>query len=372
MPVLIVVDSLELGGSQRIAVTLAGELRDRGHAVALLTLNSPANDHFDVPEGVTRKVLNIYRSPPGPFGRFAAAFHRWRAIRRVVLEHMPTTVIAFGDLVAIRVFLSSPGTRHHLVANERTDPRHRRLSMKWAILRLITYRYSRYLVVQTSSVEAWAKSAVRQEGIRVIPNPVRLVPRYSARPERLARRPTLIGVGRLSHEKGFDLLLSAFAQSDLHCSGWQLVILGDGPQRALLELIAARLGISDSVVLPGAVKNPEAWLQHSEIFVLSSRYEGFPNALLDAIACEIPVIAFSCPSGPAEIIAHERTGLLVPPTDVAGLAEAIVRLAGDECLRQRIVSAATREVADRLNPDRICRHWEDLIADLVPKLPTVE
>jgi glycosyltransferase involved in cell wall biosynthesis len=183
----------------------------------------------------------------------------------------------------------------------------------------------------------------------------------SPRPDTLERRNTAVAVGRLGREKGFDLLLEAYARSGLPKAGWQLVILGDGPERDMLQRRIEQLGLQGSVLMPGVVKNPEQWLQHAELFVLSSRFEGFPNALLEAMQCGLPVAAFDCPSGPGEIVRHEQTGLLVPAGDVDALAAAITRLANDADLRQRLGSAAAIDVASRFSLQQIASMWEALL-----------
>jgi len=162
-------------------------------------------------------------------------------------------------------------------------------------------------------------------------------------------------------EKGFDMLLPAFAETGLASSGWQLVILGDGQERAALEAQAEALGLRHAVVMPGVVADPQQWLLHADIFALSSRFEGFPNALLEAMSCGLPVAAFDCPSGPGEIVRHEETGLLVPPGDAKALAAVITRLANDTDLRRRLGNAAASDVAARYSPERIVSLWEELL-----------
>jgi glycosyltransferase involved in cell wall biosynthesis len=176
--------------------------------------------------------------------------------------------------------------------------------------------------------------------------------------------PTIVAMGRLSDEKGFDLLLDAFAQSKLAGDGWSLVVLGEGPKRSALSEQAARLGLSAHVSLPGRTREPQAWLRHADIFTLSSRYEGFPNVLIEAMQCGAASIAFACDSGPSTIISDGVDGLLVANQDVPALARALRRLADDTPLRSRLGQAAT-SVVERFSREAVYGQWRQLCEDVV-------
>jgi glycosyltransferase involved in cell wall biosynthesis len=167
-------------------------------------------------------------------------------------------------------------------------------------------------------------------------------------------------MGRLEPQKGFDLLIRAYASVADSRPDWDLTILGEGGERRALEGLVARLGLSTRISLPG--RDPEALgaLRRSDLFVLSSRYEGFPNALLEAMACGVPVISFDCPSGPADIVSDGVDGRLVPAEDVDGLAAAIVELTGSEPLRLAF-GAKGAEAAARYSVDRLARRWEEVL-----------
>ena len=170
-------------------------------------------------------------------------------------------------------------------------------------------------------------------------------------------------MGRLERQKGFDLLLEAYAQiADRH-PGWQLKILGDGSLREQLAEQVRSLELEQSVELCGWVESPETWINKSELFVLSSRYEGFPNALLEAMAAGVPAVSFACESGPAEIIRHEVDGLLVPANDVKQLGQAIDRMLSRR--EERIAfGQRARDVTKRFSCERFFQQWE---AILTPK-----
>jgi len=136
--------------------------------------------------------------------------------------------------------------------------------------------------------------------------------------------PVILGVGRHYPQKGFDTLLRAFARVRQETPA-RLVILGEGPERPNLERLASELGVAADVDMPGFDPNPFRYMKRAGVFVLSSRYEGLPNVLIQAMACGCPVVSTDCPNGPAEILDGGRYGALVPVDDVEAMARAIVR-----------------------------------------------
>jgi glycosyltransferase involved in cell wall biosynthesis len=158
--------------------------------------------------------------------------------------------------------------------------------------------------------------------------------------------------------------LSAFAQCVRDFPDWNLTILGEGAQRSALEVQIAQLRLSGRVSLPGAVNPPFGILWQADLFVCSSRYEGFGMALAEAMACSLPVVSFACPSGPQDIVRHEIDGLLVPAEDVDGLAVAMRRLMADSALRKQFAQRAP-EVVARFSYDRVMGQWGDFIEEIM-------
>jgi glycosyltransferase involved in cell wall biosynthesis len=174
----------------------------------------------------------------------------------------------------------------------------------------------------------------------------------------------IVAMGRLDHQKGFDILLDAFSRVRDRCPEWRLHIFGEGPLRTELEELVDKLGLTASVRLPGWTQDPFSEFKHGDLFVLSSRFEGFPNVLCEAMACGMPVIATDCPRGPREIVRPGVDGLLVPPEDVHALALAMHRLMCDEVERRRLASRAA-EVASRFAPDKVMGLWEELLSTVI-------
>jgi len=181
----------------------------------------------------------------------------------------------------------------------------------------------------------------------------------------------ILSVGRLGIEKGHDLLIRAFAAAEGAQKGWDMTILGEGNERLNLERLISGLGLTASVHLPGIVKEPAEWMQKTSLFVLTSRYEGFPNALLEAMACGCAVIATDCPSAPAEIINNDINGLLVPAEDVTALSNAMQKIIDDESLRQRLGVQALK-VKTTFSQETIMAKWDALIENISKKGETTD
>lgn len=358
----LVISSLTAGGAERVLTLLADGWRARGHAVTILVFSGPdVEPFFRLPEGVTERRLDLLGRSSGPVEAVTANVRRLRILRAAIRESEPDAVIAFLHRTSVLTVAASLGLRIPVIVAERTDPHAGDLSYAWALLRGIVYPFAVRIVVQTKAARAAFPRWLRGR-IIAIPNPIS-PGAIGARPFE-GRQTTVVALGRLGHEKGFDLLIEAFAKVAAAHPGWRLIILGEGSERRALEDLRDRCRVADRVDLPGTTTRPFDELGVAGIFVLPSRVEGFPNALIEAMAGGAPSISTDCRSGPAEIVHDGVDGLLVPTEDVAAMAAALDRLMGDPTLRRALGARAT-EVSSRLDPGIIGARWDDLIATAV-------
>lgn len=357
-PLVLVCASLDAGGAERVIATMANHWAARERRVVLVTLAPATRDRYPLLPQVERIGLDLQRPSLGLFTKVIANLARLWALRRHILGLRPAVVISFVDQMNVSVLAATKWSGVPVVVSERIDPRHHDVPRVWRALRTLLYPGASAVVVQTSAVAAWMTSFVAKERVHTVANPLRALPPPDETP---APGKTILAMGRLHHQKGFDLLLRAFHASGLAATDWRLCILGDGPDRESLRHLASDLGIADRLDLPGIVADPENRMRLGAIFVLSSRYEGFPNALLEALAMGMAVIATDCPSGPAEIVQHGKNGLLIRSGSIDELAAALRELASDEARRQRFGRAAL-DVRRRYDVNAVMAEWDRLVA----------
>jgi len=259
---------------------------------------------------------------------------------------------------------STIGFEIPVIVSEHTAPRGT-LSVPWRILRALAYRRATFVVMLTAGALAELPSALRQRG-RVIPNPLPSAFATAAATttdEQVGSAgQTIMGLGRLTPEKGFDLLIEAFARIADSWPTARLEIWGEGDERDRLERIRASHDLVERVALPGETRSPERVLPSATVFVLSSRLEGLPMALLEAMALGRAVVACDCDHGPRDIVRHGIDGLLVPSEDVTALADAIEELLRDDERRASLARRAV-EVRDRFALGAISEQWDTLFRE---------
>lgn len=362
MRIALVIWSLARGGSERVLVHLAQQLRARHYRVTVITLSAGEDDGYLVPGGVDRVRLGVVRRSRSFIAAVVNNLGRLRALRRALCD--ADIAISFGTETNVLVLLAVLGRGLPVVVSERCEPSIVPSAARWRWARRLLYPLAAQVVVQTEHAAGffrWLRS------VAIIPNPATVPRGAGADPEvTTPPRPYVVAMGRLVPQKGFDLLLTAFARIVARHRTWSLVILGEGPERAALQSLRGRLGLDGRVLLPGAVRDPAQILQGSDLFVLSSRFEGFPNALCEAMACGIAVVSTDCPSGPRDIVRDGVDGLLVRNGDVASLAAAMDRLMAHERLRRRMAARAV-EVAERFSLEKVMARWEDVMEQALEK-----
>ncbi|GGO61405.1 glycosyltransferase family 4 protein [Nonomuraea cavernae] len=373
-----------LGGTIRTVFNQAGAMAELGHQVEIVSVirrrNAPQfgldsrvkivtlvdQRERILADSLGRKVWRRLRGKMVPWGEFAAEYFTER-VEKAVIDYV--SGLDDGILVTTRPALNLISARRTPKGVIRVAQDHMNLAAyPEPVRKEIARYYGRFdaVVVLTKTNQREYRALLPRTPVVRIPNAVHL----SHEPSRQTD-PIVVTAGRLVRQKGYDLLIPAFARAAERHPGWQLRIFGSGPKKDHLASLIEEHEMGDRIRLMGRTDRLDKELANASIYALSSRFEGLPMVMIEAMGQGLPVAAFDCPTGPADVLTPEVDGLLVPPEDVDGLAAALDRLMGDRELRLRI-GAAAAQTALNYAPDVIMPLWEDLFSELLSREPIID
>lgn len=353
-------DNYPAGGVQRSATVIRQYLSGVGHEVEHRCLRPhPIESH----QREVQPVLNW------PTDRSMSLLQWWRlvrALRHAVATGEPDVCIGMDWTPTIFLAFATLGVRQRLIGSERSYPGGYHLAPVWRALRSLALARLDKLVCQTQRTADWYAhhKGLPSSRITVIPNsfpsPASLDAQPPATLANLDDCEVIACIGRMAPEKGHADALAIFARVAEFRPKARLLLVGDGPLRRQLEQEVRHSELAGRVVFHRSISPLDALWPIVDLFLLSSRYEGMPNTLGEAMACGIACVAFDCPTGPAEMIRNGIDGYLVPPGDIEAAAERCLRLLADKALRRQIGHTA-RELPTRFAPDCIGRLWAELV-----------
>lgn len=359
--ILIYIPSLRGGGAERVAVDLARRWVYDGHEIILVTQSDASTDAYPLDSRVQRVCLNTFEKA-GFWGHITQISR----LRREIKRYRPDIVVSFLTSASVFSIIAGIGLHCQVIATEHAYPPFQKLSGVWRRLRKLLYPKAAQVVTLTQATADYLQKEIPKAKFTVIPNAVHW-PIDEHEPviqmPKMKGRKWLLAVGRLQPVKGFDLLIESFSKFADAYPDWDLLILGEGPERDNLACQIEQVGLQQRVLLVGRVGNMQWWYGKGDMFILSSRSEGLSNSLQEAMSCGLPCVAFDCDVGPRELIRHGIDGCLVQPAgSVEALTEGIVSLINDP---ERINNYSKRAVdmRDRYSMRRISGMWNELFQE---------
>lgn len=343
------------GGTKRVTTLIANALAQKDFQVPILSLADGKQPFFELVPSI--KTYSLYPEKISFKKNFFGAI--WR-IRKFVTQHQIDTLVVVDSISCIFTVpaLFGLNIKHicweHFNFKNNNGVKYRNIGRKWAA------KYCDYVVTLTQrDKELWEKGLKKINAkITAISNPVTYedienIPSLEYK--------TILTVGRLTHVKGFDLLITAWARVAQQVPDWKIVIVGSGEDELMLKQMAKDFEVDDSIIFAGQQKNMDTFYRQASFFCMTSRFEGLPMVLLEAQSYGLPIVAFDCDTGPAEIIDHNISGLLVAPENINGLANSLLGLIKLSNIQYEKMSSNAVENSIRYSVNPILKQWLSII-----------
>lgn len=357
--IIFVIPSLQSGGAERVLTTLSNALIEHFNIIIIVLYNEPifykldyrikviyCHDFYNAEQSLLQSINNHYKCI--------------RLICNIIKNNNVDVLIGFMTTANIYAIIAGKLTGIKIIISERVHPKFSDVSRYWFILRRFIYSYTDYLVIQTEEIADYFEKFIKKNKLKIILNP--LSPALANhRNLSTPKEKIILNVGRLDDQKNQDMLIRAFSKTDY--LNWTLVLIGEGKNRnAYLKLIHD-LKLSSHVELLGNVEDVWTYYNKASIFAFTSRYEGFPNALTEAMYFGLSCISTDCPSGPSELIIDGENGFLIEVEDEIMLAQKLNILMNDKELMEQLGSAAMMNT-EKFNIEHIASQWRTLISNI--------
>lgn len=355
MKITIFIGGLYGGGAERVACNLANYLSRKCHDVTLLTMSENSKRYYVEPSIKITPLLFIDERS----NFIIDNAKRWIRLKRYINTYKDNNFVVMLPVTTILLLLLRRKIPLSIIAAERNDPS-KYSKIKQILLKYLSSRADGY-VFQTDSIRQWYGKRVNNAYI--IPNAINeqfICPKYHG-----PKYPMIVGAGRLTKQKNFPVLIEAFSRVSSSFPNYSLYIYGEGPDKEKLLELSRKLGVSDSVKLPGRVDDLPDKLKCASLFVLSSNYEGMPNVLIESMALGVPCISTDCDGGgPSFLIENYKNGIIVPKNDVEALSESMKCLLSNSELSESLGKNA-RNIIEKLSPTKIYDLWEKTLLEVV-------
>lgn len=356
MKITIFISALSGGGAERVTCNLANHLCDFGHNVEVLTMGDVEAAE---PLRESVKYTPLLRKNEKGNTLVDNAKRIFRLCRYMKKQSVDAYVVMLPITTQLMLNFSKL-TKAPIIVSERADPTVYSVKTQRSLQKLSSKASG--WIFQTVDAQEWYKPHLKGTAHKVIPNAIN--PSFIREPYEGEREKVIVGAGRLNEQKNFPLLISAFARIADKFPEYKLVIYGKGSLLESLKDLAKEKGVENRVEFPGFVSNMPETLERASMFVLSSDYEGMPNALMEAMAVGVPSVSTDCGGGGARFLIQDgENGLLVPQKDEEKMAEAMEKILSDKDFAEKI-SENGRKLQETLAPEKIYGEWENFVTKI--------
>ncbi|WP_179347757.1 glycosyltransferase family 4 protein [Winogradskyella pacifica] len=351
-----VIGSLSSGGAERVISTLSNELIQRFDiTIITFTKSSP---FYSLDDGIKvihcREQLN---QPNSIIDSLKLNYTLVSRISQIIREEKINIIIGFITSANILATIAAKLNHIPCIISERNNPLIEKVPILWVILRRLVYPLANNLILQTNGIKKIYEKKIRPHKITILPNPIS-TDLTELRTNTIKKEKIILSVGRLDKNKCHDKLITAF--NTIAPVGWQAIIIGEGATKQKLKTLIKSYDLIDKIKIISKVKNIHEYYNEASIFVFTSKTEGFPNALLEAMHYGLPCISTDCNFGPSDLINDGVNGYLIPVDNQLELTTKLSRLIEDENLQKQF-SKTAKESTKKYISKNVLDQWESLI-----------
>lgn len=350
------IGSLSRGGAERVIVNLAAYFYDCGYCVTIVTKEQDTVE-YPVPEGVTRILADITGDEISS-NRITNLYRRITKLRSIWKQLQPDYIVSFIKKNNFMAITSSAGLHIPVIVSVRSNPAREYPDKVTRLLANVLFSRAAGVVLQTKQAKEFFPKAVQKRAV-VLSNSLSeqfLQAEYIGE-----RKKEIVWVGRMDSNKNPIMLLRAFGNIAEKYPDWGLKYIGDGPQMEELKELSRNEEYAEQICFTGRVEDVAGAIRPASIFVLTSKQEGMPNALMESMVSGLAVVSTDCPcGGPAELIENGVNGILIPVDDEKALTDALDKLLSDDEYRNRLVENA-KKLIKKVHPDIVNRKWLEYI-----------
>lgn len=350
------ISSMVKAGAQRVVMNLTLYYRELGYQVVLVTPYQD-KDEYEVPTDVQR-ILSDLTEEEKSNSRIKNFLKRLQKLRRIWKEVKPEFILSFMGKTNFMALASSRGLRIPVFVSVRSAPEREYYSKAMRFLSKTLFCLANGIILQTEDARAYFPKRMQKKTV-ILPNPIN--PLFMKDRWDGERKQEIVTVGRIDKNKNHQMILQAFSRIHQEYPEMKVVLYGDGPEKENLENLAMKLELQDKVFFPGSMNQMQDRIDKSRIFVLSSKVEGMPNVLLEAMSLGLACISTDCPcGGPRTMIKDHENGILIPVDDVDALETALREILDTPELEERLGRNASL-VGKELSPEKVNRMWKEYI-----------
>ena len=356
MKIAFCISSLGKGGAERVVSILANHLSKSNEIIIILNITK--NISYKLERNI--KVLQLDGEKRK--NTILKNVIRVRKIKKILKEEKPDIIISFLPMPSFKILFANRKTKIPIIISDRNNPEKEYKQIVYKILMKWLYPKANGFVFQTKEQKEFFSDKIQRKS-RIIFNPIK--EEFLEEQKSKVKDNVIISVGRLIEQKNHKMLINAFSKVAKKHPEYRLRIFGQGKLKEQLQNQINELNMQDKIFLCGISDNIKEQLEKSKIFAFPSNYEGMPNALIEAMAVGLPVIATDCPcGGPRELIQENINGILIPVNDELLMEKAINDLIEDKKFAKKIGDNAIK-IKNRLAPEIIVKQWEEYIIDIL-------